>query len=45
MTATIRFDDTHVLKLALDPDTLELAAVCIDETDGTVTQYVITIDE
>lgn len=45
MTATIRFDSTHVLKVALDPDSLELAAVVIDETDGTVTQYVITIDE
>lgn len=45
MTATIRFDNTHVLKLALDPDTLELEAVCIDETDGTVTEYTIEIAE
>lgn len=45
MTATIRFDSTHVLKVSLNPDTLELAAVVIDETDGTVTEYVITIDE
>ena len=45
MTATIRFDDEHVLKVALDPDSLALEAICIDETDGTVTEYVITIDE
>lgn len=45
MTATIRFDSTHVLKVALVPDTLELTAVVIDETDGTVTEYVITIEE
>lgn len=45
MTATIRFDDEHVLKVALDPDTLALEAVVIDETDGTVTEYSIEIDE
>lgn len=45
MTATIRFDSEHVLKVALDPDTLVLAAIVINETDGTVTEYVITIDE
>lgn len=45
MTATIRFDSEHVLKVALDPDTLKLTAVVINEPDGTVTEYVITIDE
>lgn len=45
MIATIRFDSTHVLKVGLDPDTLELTAVVVNETDGTVTEYVITIDE
>lgn len=45
MTATIRFDSTHVLKVTLNPTTLALTAVLINETNGTVTEYTITTAE
>lgn len=45
MSATIRFDSTHVLKVTLNPETSALAAVLINETDGTVTEYTIEIAE
>lgn len=43
MTAKIRFDESHVLWLGLDPETNELVAWLQDESTDTWTTYDISI--
>ena len=43
--ATIRFNDENVLMIALNLETKELEAVLLDEKNGEVINYTVTVEE
>ena len=44
LTARIRWDETHVILVAVDPADYEnVALALIDEENGTITNYTVTV--
>ena len=45
MTAKLRYDENHVIWVFINPEDIsEAGLVLIDEADGTVYQYTVTLE-
>lgn len=46
MTGKLRFDENHVIWVFINPEDISQAAlVLIDEADGSMIQYTVTLEE